>query len=245
MDDARRMRGGRCSLEGGGATTATSSVVAVGSEAKSSVTLQDPERIQETALQSLSPDQAVLVELLRRAVCGDQSAWNALVDRFAGMVWAIARAHRLDEATAADVSQTTWLKLVEHLDRIEQPERIGAWLGTTARRESLRVIRMAGRQVPTGEDFDLRQAGVADAPVEGHMLVEERNQTLSALVDQLPCRCQLILRLLGADPPLSYKDLSEALGMPIGSIGPTRARCLEHLRRLGVQPGLVLADNSA
>jgi RNA polymerase sigma factor (sigma-70 family) len=176
---------------------------------------------------------------------GDQSAWNALVDRFAGTVWAIARAHRLDEATAADVSQTTWLRLLEHLDRIQQPERIGAWLATTARRESLRLIRLAGRQVPTGEDFDLFQAPNGDAPVDGHVLAEERNLALSALVSQLPCRCQLILRLLSADTPLSYKELSEALEMPIGSIGPTRARCLEHLRRLGNHAGLALTDSPA
>jgi RNA polymerase sigma factor (sigma-70 family) len=189
-----------------------------------------------------SAESGPLVDLVRRASEGDQAAWNAIVDRFAGTVWAIARAHRLNEATAADVSQTTWLRLVEHLDRIERPERLGAWLATTARRESLRVIRMAGRQVPTGEDFDLIEAPASHGPVDGHVLAEERNQVLGALVSQLPCRCQLILRLLSADTPLSYKELSEALEMPIGSIGPTRQRCLEHLRRLGARVGLVLGD---
>jgi RNA polymerase sigma factor (sigma-70 family) len=189
-----------------------------------------------------SAESGALVDLVRRASDGDQAAWNAIVDRFAGTVWAIARAHRLNEATAADVSQTTWLRLVEHLDRIERPERLGAWLATTARRESLRVIRMAGRQVPTGEDFDLIEAPASNGPVDGHVLAEERNQVLGELVSQLPCRCQLILRLLSADTPLSYKELSEALEMPIGSIGPTRQRCLEHLRRLGARVGLVLGD---
>jgi RNA polymerase sigma factor (sigma-70 family) len=183
-----------------------------------------------------------VVDVVRRASEGDQSAWNVLVDRFAGTVWAIARAHRLDAATAADVSQTTWLRLVEHLDRIDQPDRIGAWLATTARRESLRMIRLSGRQIPTGDDFDLLQAPAVDPPVDGQLLAEERHEVLSALVSQLPCRCQLILRLLSADTPLSYKELSEALDMPIGSIGPTRARCLEHLRRLGARVGLVLTD---
>jgi RNA polymerase sigma factor (sigma-70 family) len=147
----------------------------------------------------------------------------------------------LDDATASDVSQTTWLRLVEHLDRIEQPERVGAWLATTARRESLRVIRMADRHVPTGEDFDLLQASNVDPP-EGRMLAEERAGLLFALVSRLPCRCRLILHLLSADTPLTYKELSEALEMPIGSIGPTRARCLEHLRRIASQAGLVLGD---
>jgi RNA polymerase sigma factor (sigma-70 family) len=221
--------------------TPTSTEMDLGQQARPGVAAHAAERDPDTAPPTLSPESTLLVELVRRAADGDQSAWNAIVDRFAGMVWAIARAHRLDEATAADVSQTTWLRLVEHLDRIAQPERIGAWLGTTARRESLRVIRTAGRQVATGEDFDSLQAPAADVPVDGHMLAEERHQALSELVDRLPCRCQLILGLLSADPPLSYKELSEALGMPIGSIGPTRARCLEHLRRLG---GLVLADSS-
>jgi len=183
-----------------------------------------------------------LAELVLGAADGDQTAWNALVDRFASTVWAIARAHRLDEATAADVSQTTWLRLVEHLDRIEQPERIGAWLATTARRESLRVIRTAARQTPTGEDFEVIPAPSADAP-DGQILTDERNQVLATLVSQLPCRCRLILHLLSADTPLSYKELSEALEMPIGSIGPTRARCLEHLRRIGARAGLVLAES--
>jgi RNA polymerase sigma factor (sigma-70 family) len=186
-------------------------------------------------------EQAALADLVRLAGRGDQNAWNALVDRFASTVWAIARAHRLDEATAADVSQTTWLRLVEHLDRIEQPERIGAWLATTARRESLRVIRMAARQVPTGEDFDLLQRPV-DASPDDRILTEERDTALAALVSQLPCRCRLILRLLSADTPLSYKELSEVLEMPIGSIGPTRGRCLEHLRRISARAGVELSD---
>lgn len=186
-------------------------------------------------------EASVVAELVRRASDGDQHAWNSLVDRFAGTVWAIARAHRLDEATAADVSQTTWLRLVEHLDRIEQPERIGAWLATTARRESLRVIRMAGRQIPTGEDFDVVEAPPSDDP-DGRVLRRERDDVLAELVNQLPCRCRLILHLLSADTPLSYKEISAALEMPIGSIGPTRARCLEHLRRIGARAGIVLHE---
>jgi RNA polymerase sigma factor (sigma-70 family) len=201
-----------------------------------------PDSNDKSTVTPVVPDRSGLVELVRRASDGDQNAWNALVDQFAGVVWAVARAHRLDEATAADVSQTTWLRLVEHLDRIEQPERIGAWLATTARRESLRVIRLAGRLVPTGEDFDVFPAPSSDAP-DMQMLTEERDQLLTTLVRQLPCRCQLILSVLKADTPLSYKDLSEALELPIGSIGPTRARCLEHLRRIGARAGFVLADS--
>src|SRR5579862_4969584 len=87
---------------------------------------------------------------LRAAAGGDAKAWDCLVERFNNLVWAVARSHRLSSADAADVSQTTWLRLVENLDRIQQPERLGAWLATTARRESLAAIRRGGRHVAVG-----------------------------------------------------------------------------------------------
>jgi RNA polymerase sigma factor (sigma-70 family) len=187
-------------------------------------------------------DRAAVAALVTAAAAGDHEAWDALVDRFASTVWAIARAHRLNAADAADVSQTTWLRLLEHLDRIQQPERIGAWLATTARRESLHVLRVAGRQTPTGYDFDvLPDDGPAVAPDRG-LLRSESAQLVSELVDKLPVRSQLLLRLLSADSPLSYRDISEALSMPIGSIGPTRARALEQLRRLALGAGYKLED---
>jgi len=182
-----------------------------------------------------------VTELVSGAAGGDPAAWDALVDRFAGTVWAVARGHRLSAADAADVSQTTWLRLVEHLDRIEQPDRVGGWLATTARRESLRLLRMNGRQVPTAEELEPDLCH-GQLPPDHAIVIDERNRTLNDLVDRLPVRCQLMLRLLGADSPLSYRELSEALDMPIGSLGPTRARCLEHLRRLAMRSGLSLED---
>lgn len=176
--------------------------------------------------------------LVKAAVDGDQDAWDSLVDRFASTVWAVARSYRLNGADAADVSQTTWMRLVENLHRIEQPERIGAWLATTARRESLRVIRLAGRQVPQGDDFDLLPDPAPSQSPDHYLIAEERDRRVAALVGQLPTRSQLLLRLLGGDSPLSYRDVSEALSMPIGSIGPTRARALEQLRLLAVRSGL-------
>ena len=180
--------------------------------------------------------------LVQAAAAGNQGAWNALVDRFASTVWAIARGHRLNAADSADVFQTTWLRLLEHIDRIEQPERIGAWIGTTARRECLRVLRIAGRQVPSGEDFDVLPDPRSSQPSEREILADERSRLVNSLVEQLPVRSQLLLRLLSADSPLSYRDISEALCMPIGSIGPTRARALEQLRRLAVGAGFDLED---
>ena len=180
--------------------------------------------------------------LVEQAAAGSQDAWNALVDRFASTVWAIARGHRLNSSDAADVFQTTWLRLVEHLHKIDYPERVGAWLATTARHESLRVLRMGGRQVPNGADFD---AYPDDRTTRGHdadLISSEQSDLINQLVELLPVRSQTLLRLLSADSPLSYKDISEALSMPIGSIGPTRARALDQLRKLALASGINLQD---
>ena len=186
------------------------------------------------------PDRGDVAGLVKAAAHGDPHAWDRLVDRFASTVWAVARSHRLNAADAADVSQTTWMRLVENLDRIEQPERIGAWLVTTARRESLRVICMAGRQVPHGGDFDLLPDPAPSQSPDDCFVADdrERERRVAALLEQLPTRSQLLLRLLSADSPLSYRDISAALSMPIGSIGPTRARALEQLRRLALRSGI-------
>lgn len=182
--------------------------------------------------------QDTVVALVSSAGKGDQDAWNGLVDRYAATVWAVARGHRLNAADAADVSQTTWLRLIEHLHRIEHPERVGAWLATTARRESLRVLRLAGRQIPNGDDFaNVVDVGAGGSP-EHDVAVKDRKGLINELVDQLPIRSQILLRLLSADSPLSYREITEALDMPIGSIGPTRARALEQLRRLALKAGL-------
>lgn len=149
------------------------------------------------------------------------------MERFTPLVWATVRGHRLGDADAADVVQTTWLRLVEHLGQIQEPERVGAWLATTARRESLRVLSAGGRTVPTEQFDDLRdeRRGPAEAAIE-----RDRDARLRGALGRLGTRCSTLLRLLAADPPPAYADVSEALGMPIGSIGPTRRRCLEQLR---------------
>lgn len=185
-----------------------------------------------------SAESDAIASLVEAAAQGDQAAWDKLVDRFAPTVWAVARGHRLNAADAADVSQTTWLRLVEHLHRIQQPERVGAWLATTARRESLRVLRLSGRQVPNGNDFDLVVDVRDDGAREECLISDHRAKVVADLVSQLPVRSQTLLRLLSADSPLSYKEISEALDMPIGSIGPTRARALEQLKRLAIQAGI-------
>jgi RNA polymerase sigma factor (sigma-70 family) len=176
----------------------------------------------------LLPD-AELASLVRSAAGGDEGAWNALVDRFGALVWSIARAHRLGDADASDVSQTVWLRLVEHLDRLRQPERVGSWIAATTRNECLRVLRLSGRQVPVGEEFELADE---TTPAPGAALfLEERDAALWRAFEALPDRCRSLLQVIVAASPPSYEELSEALDIPIGSIGPTRQRCLDRLRR--------------
>jgi len=172
---------------------------------------------------------ASLEDLIRAANGGDQEAWEAIVDRFAGLVWSTARAHRLSPSDAADVVQTTWLRLVENLDRINDPERLGAWLATTARRECLRQIRLHGRELVTGED-SLFEAS-SDEHAEKALLTRERHAAVRRAFRRISERCQALLRLLAAPEPMSYEEIGAALSMPIGAIGPTRSRCLDQLRR--------------
>lgn len=167
---------------------------------------------------------------VRAAAGGDDGAWESLVGRFAGVIWAVARSHGLSAADAADVSQTTWLRLAEHVHTIREPDRIGAWLTTTARNESIRILRRGHRDIPMGVGRDIPvEDDVADAA--RRLLDEERDISLMKAFDALPSRCKLLLRVLIAAQAPSYAEASVALEWPIGSIGPTRARCLQHLRR--------------
>ena len=178
-------------------------------------------------------------DLVRAAAAGDRAAWDGLVERFGGLVWSVARAHRLGAADAADVSQTAWLRLVESLGRIREPDRVGAWLATTTRNECLRVIRRSGRQVPTDMEVDDEPPDPRAPPVEAGVLAGERDATLWRAFAAISERCQVLLRMLIADPPPTYEEISVALDMPIGSIGPIRGRCLEQLRRKSGITGLL------
>ena len=171
--------------------------------------------------------------LVNAAAAGDAGAWGALVERFHQLVWATARGHGLSVADAMDVSQTTWLRLAEYLHRIREPERLAGWLVITTRHESLRTLRCRERQIPvdpTDCSHDLEGDGEAADP-EGRLLEEERGAALWRAFESLPQPCQLLLRTLLADPAPSYAEVSETLGLPVGSIGPKRNRCLDRLRR--------------
>jgi RNA polymerase sigma factor (sigma-70 family) len=181
---------------------------------------------------------------LSAAAAGDRQAWESIVSAYSSLVWSIARGYRLSAADAADVFQGTWLRLVEHLGDIRDARRLGPWLATTARREALGLLRRAHRDLPV-DDLEamsvagdgvgagvaggrLAGAGVAAAADEELLRTEEQRALWSAF-GRLSVSCQRLLRLLFADPPAQYDEISGALDMPMGSIGPTRSRCLARL----------------
>lgn len=166
--------------------------------------------------------------LVRDAAAGNDAAWSELVARFGGLVWSVARSYRLSHADAGDVVQCTWLKLVQHLGKINNPDAVGAWLATTTRRECLRVLDGGKSQIPFGDD--LPEPPSEDVELDEELLRSERDSLLWQAVSLLRPEDQALVRMLASDPPASYAEISAALDMPIGSIGPTRARCLERLR---------------
>jgi DNA-directed RNA polymerase specialized sigma24 family protein len=158
-----------------------------------------------------SPADPSVSDLVARAKDGDRQAWDALVERYAPLIWSICRRHRLGRADADDVGQSVWLRLVDQLDRVRDPAALPGWLATTARRESLPDDR----------------AGLGD---QG-LLEAERHAALREAFDQLPPNGKQLISLLIADPPLPYADISAKLGIPVGSIGPNRSRYLDKMRR--------------
>jgi RNA polymerase sigma factor (sigma-70 family) len=166
-------------------------------------------------------------ELLLRAAAGEREAWDALVDRFGQMVWSVARSFRLDDAAASDVAQTVWLRLIENVDRIQDPERLPGWLATTCRREALRVIIRSERSVPSDFEYDIEDPSPS---LESMMIEDEETREVVQALRELGEECQQLLRLLTVEPALSYEEIAEATGRPVGSLGPTRGRCVERLK---------------
>jgi RNA polymerase sigma factor (sigma-70 family) len=190
--------------------------------------------------------QESTAELVRQAREGKEHAWQLLVDRYARLVWSICREHRLADADAADVSQTVWLRAVEHLRVLRDPEALPGWLATTTRRECLRVTTTVARRweqlgQPTEPDR-LELADESTVEVDQALLADERAAALRAGFAQLPPACRELLWRLAVDPPQSYRQISDQLGLPVGSIGPTRARCLERLRRTPAVAALIAGE---
>lgn len=170
-------------------------------------------------------------QLVLAALAGDGSAFDRLVVRFSPLVWSVTRAHGLRKAEAEDVYQITFLRLVTHLGSIRDPCSVGGWLRVTVRNESLRFLRRSARETPTaGDAGELEPADDVVPSVGTAFLTAERDAGLWEALGQLKPKCQRLLRLLADESEPTYAEVSEVLGMPIGSIGPIRRRCLDELR---------------
>jgi RNA polymerase sigma factor (sigma-70 family) len=186
-----------------------------------------------------------ITDLVTRARNGDQRAWDDLVERYAPLVWSVCHRYQLSRADAEDVHQTVWLQLVSRLDKIREPDALPGWLATTTRRECVRALRAArgphaADSVPDAETFPDQRAATA----EQELLVAERHAVLlEALARLRPC-CQRLIGKLIEDPPLSYAQISASLGIPVGSIGPLRGRCLDRLRGDPAIAALINADGA-
>jgi RNA polymerase sigma factor (sigma-70 family) len=171
---------------------------------------------------------------VRAAAAGDARAWEQLVDRYSSLLWSICRTYRLSPEEAADVVQLTWLRLLENLERIRDPRRLAGWLATTCRRECMAVLRQSRSSVTTENERMDRLLG-GDPPADEPILTAEQFAILWEAFHRLSEWCQRVLRALVVDPenrPPSYRLVAAKLQVPVGSLGPTRARCLSQLRKL-------------
>jgi RNA polymerase sigma factor (sigma-70 family) len=177
-------------------------------------------------------DDPPVADLVTRARNGDKQAWDAIVERYASLIWSICRRYRLAGADAEDVSQVVWLHLVSQLGNLRDPAALPGWLATTTRRECCRVLVAARRPQTAGLGLDIENIPDTQAMVAEHgLLLAERNAALREAFTQLSPCCQRLIALLAAEPPMSYAEISAALSIPVGSIGPNRGRCLDRLRR--------------
>lgn len=188
-------------------------------------------------------DDAALVRL---CLAGRQDAWRALVTRYQRLVFTVARRARLDDHAAADVLQIVFSRLFEHLASLTQPDRLQAWLVTTARRETLAILRHANRYAAPSDSVDGDRDTIEDipdaAPLAEELLQDlQEAQAMRVAMDRLDDRCRTLLTLLFSDEDErpGYEKVAQQMGMPEGSVSPTRSRCLDKLRRLYLRgPGL-------
>lgn len=174
-----------------------------------------------------------LDDLVRRCLKKDARAWGQLVDRFQNLVYSVPRRYGLNEDDASDVFQTTFQALLRNLDRIESARTIPKWLAVTAARESLRLKRISAKSVGAedrGLDLDTI-VDIEERSAEENAVQAERAEILRRLTNELQDRCRDLLTMLYLEDEPSYQEISDKLGMPIGAIGPTRARCLDKLRK--------------
>ena len=188
-------------------------------------------------------DDPSVAALVARIGEGDQAAWNELVERYSPLVWSICVHYQLSRQDIDDVGQNVWLLLVEHIGSLREAAALPGWLATTTKHEALRVLRVSRRHDTAGLPPEDQLPSDPDDAVEQELIAAERNAALRSAFAELPRRCHELLSLLMSDPPPGYAYIGATLGLPVGSIGPTRARCLERLRRSPHLIG-VLADGA-
>lgn len=173
-----------------------------------------------------------VTDLVSDAVSGNQEAWDALVERYSPLLMSVLRRYRMSSDDLYDVAQTVWLRMIENLGKLREPRALPGWIVTTARNESLRVLKAGARSRPFSSLYEGEAPMPSDdSEVDDDLLLEERRVALLEAFAELADRERELLTLLVADPPLSYAEIGSRLDMKVGSIGPTRARILEKLRR--------------
>jgi RNA polymerase sigma factor (sigma-70 family) len=187
-----------------------------------------------------APDPPSEHELIERCLGGDDAAWSELVARYQGLVYSVPRRMRLSEADAADVFQTVFMLLFQRLSSIRDPSRLGGWLLTTATREAMRAARRGARAPRLEDDAASPDEALADARplADEDREAIERAQMLRSALAELSERCRTLLEAFLEEDEPNYRDVARRLEIPIGSIGPTRARCLARLRELLERRGL-------
>jgi RNA polymerase sigma factor (sigma-70 family) len=178
------------------------------------------------------PDRSTWIAgLVSAARDGSDDALGQIVTELSPLLWQVARTAGLSSGDAEDVLQTVWMRLVSHLDGIRTSTALTAWLITTARREAWRVRTAGRRQLPADQDW-LAALPDQGPGAEERVIIDDQRRALWAAIGQLSPRCQELLRIIAFVPRPDYAAVAAELGMPIGSIGPTRGRCLAKLRAL-------------
>jgi RNA polymerase sigma factor (sigma-70 family) len=191
-------------------------------------------------------NEALVRQLVARARSGDQRAWDGLVERFAPLIWSICSKYRLGRDDADDVAQSVWMQLVHNLDKVRDPAALPGWLATTTRRECGRLAR--AMHAPGAVTYELDTETLPDErakAVDEELLAAERQAVLREAFDSLPRQGQRLIAMLTASPPVSYAEISVTLGIPVGSIGPTRGRYLDRMRRHPAVAALINAEVSS
>ena len=191
-------------------------------------------------------DNPVVIDLVTRAATGDKQAWDALVERFSPLIWSICRKHRLTDADAEDVGQNVWLRLVDQLGKIRDPAALPGWLVTVTRRECLQVVGATQKSRTAGYMTDAQIiADEQSRTAEQELLAAEYHAALREAFAALPPSGQQLIALLLQDPPVPYAEISIRLGIPVGSIGPTRRRCVDKLRHYPAVAALINTDTDS